>query len=131
MKSLTLKLLLSIFSIVCLAGAYSSKAEAKLLDADLKTKAADYYIIKDATDDKEGEVSAKLQNKLTVINIPETVSIGNKEYIVTKITGLCYPDYPDASLKQDSCKCEKNKKQRKLFCLKQFPVLKREPLQIL
>lgn len=115
MKSLTLKLLLSIFSIVCLAGAYSSKAEAKLLDADLKTKAADYYIIKDATDDKEGEVSAKLQNKLTVINIPETVSIGNKEYIVTEVTGLCYPDYPDASLKQDSCKCEKNKKTKKII----------------
>jgi len=110
MRTCTNKLLLTIFSVICLLGLYSAKAEAKLLEPDLKTKAADYHIIRDATDGKPGEVCAKLQNKLAVIEIPESVSINGKEYIVRKITGLCYPDYPNASLKQDAYKCVKNKK---------------------
>lgn len=115
MKSLVFKIVMFVFCIVCLSGVKAFKVEAKLLEADLKTKAADYSIIREATDTNPGEVSAKLQKNLTVINIPETVSIDNKEYVVTKITGLCYPDYPDASLRQDSYKCEKNNKTKKIM----------------
>lgn len=115
MKSLTSKVLLVAFSVVCLLGMSSVKVEAKLADADLETKAADYYIIEEAVEGKNGEVSAKLQNKLATIDIPETVLIDDKEYTVTEITGLCYPDYPDASLKQDAYKCIKNKKTTKII----------------
>lgn len=115
MKSLTVKLLMATLGILCLLGGNVSKVEANLLEPNLKTKAADYHIIKEPTDTKLGEVGAKLQNELTVIEIPETVSIDNKEYRVTEVTGLCYPDYPDSSLKQDAYKCEKNKKTKKII----------------
>lgn len=115
MKSCTIKLLLAAFSVVCLLGMHSAKVEAKILEADLKTEAADYYIIENAKEEQPGKVSAKLQNKIVTIEIPETVSIDGKGYTVTEVTGLCYPDYPDASLKQDAFKCTKNKKTQKII----------------
>lgn len=115
MRLFTRKIVFTILSVACLLGMYSSKAEAKILPPDLETKAADYYIIEDATETVPGEVSAKLQNKLATIEIPDAVTIEGKTYIVTAISGLCYPDYPDASLKQDAYKCEKNKRTRTII----------------
>ncbi|MBE5943090.1 MAG: leucine-rich repeat domain-containing protein [Lachnospiraceae bacterium] len=115
MKSITNKLLFTLLSVACLLGMYSSKVEAKILSPDLETKAADYYITEDASETVSGEVSAKLQNKLVTIEIPETVIIEGKEYTVTAISGLCYPDYPDSSLKQDAYRCAKNKKTKTII----------------
>lgn len=110
-KLKSLAVLGSLFFVIGISGVM---ADAKITEADLKTKAADYYIIEDTNGDAPGEVSAKLQNKLTTIEIPETVVIDNQEYTVTEITGLCYPDTADASLKQDAYKCKKNKKTKKI-----------------
>ena len=104
----------AIIFILCVMGFMSNSVQAKMSEPDLKSVEADYYIIKEASSEKPGEVSAKLQNKATIIRIPETVEIEGKEYTVTEITGLCYPDTLDASLKQDAYKCIKNKKTTKI-----------------
>ena len=101
--------LLVLTTVILLSGISGGKVQAKTASADLETKAADYYIIEEASKDKAGEVSAKLQNELEEVEIPETVIIDKKEYMVTEVTGLCYPDTIDASLKQDTYKCKKNK----------------------
>lgn len=115
MKSFTRKKLIMLLSVVCLLGVSSFQVEAKTLASDLETKAADYYITKEVVGDESGEVSAKLQNKLKTIEIPETVTIDGKVYVVTAISGLCYPDYPDSSLKQDAYKCMQNKKTKTII----------------
>ena len=115
MKLFTRKIVSTLLGAVCLLGMYSAKVEAKILPPDLKSKAADYYITEDATQKTPGEVSAKLQNKLVTIEIPEIVTIEGKKYTVTAISGLCYPDYPDSSLKQDAYKCAKNKRTKTII----------------
>ena len=101
--------LLVLTTVILLSGISGGKVQAKTASADLETKAADYYIIEEASKDKAGEVSAKLQKELEEVENPETVIIDKKEYMVTEVTGLCYPDTIDASLKQDTYKCKKNK----------------------
>lgn len=108
-KISTAKILMFLLTVV-LMGSASIIVEAKTKAPDLETAATDYYILKEGSSGKPGTVSAKLQNKISVIEIPEEVTIGGKSYTVTKITGLCYPDTPDTSLKQDSYRCIKNKK---------------------
>lgn len=109
MKERVLRFIMTAFAIVCLTGMNQVKAQAKMQEPDLTTKTADYFIMEEAAD-KKGTVSAKIQNKLTVVEIPETVVIDDKEYTVTEITGLNYPDTLDFNLKQDAYKCKKNKK---------------------
>lgn len=53
------------------------------------------------------------------------VSIDGKEYTVTKITGLCYPDFMDASLKQDAYKCVKNKKTKTIILPKTIRMIQK------
>lgn len=84
--------------------------EAKHSTADKQTRTADYYIIKRATGRNKGEVNAKLQNKKKRIHIPRTVRIHGKQYIVTKISGLNFPDFVDTSPQTDTFKSKKNKK---------------------
>jgi len=85
-------------------------SEAKFYPPDKKEKSVYYYIIKDSENEKPGKVSAKLLNKTAAIKIPETVKINGNIYVVTEVTGLCYPDYPDSSAKTDAYKCRKNQK---------------------
>lgn len=81
---------------------------AKMKDPDLKTSGADYYILNKGTNGNSGEASAKLLNTEAEIVIPEEVTINNKSYIVTEITGLNYADTVDKGLKHDSFKNRKN-----------------------
>ena len=104
----------AIVIIVCVVSFMSNSVQAKIIEPDLKSEEADYYIIEEATSKNLGKVSAKLQNRAEVIEIPETVVIKGREYIVTKVTGNCYPDTLDSSLKQDAYKCVKNKKTTKI-----------------
>ncbi len=115
MKTFKRKIIMAMLSIMCLSSLCVVKAEAKMYSPDLKTKAADYYIIEKATEEKAGEVSAKLKNKVVTLEVPERVTIDGLEYTVTAISGLCYPDCPDASLKQDAYKSERNKKTKKII----------------
>ena len=86
------------------------KSEAKFLSPGMKTTSVHYYIIKAAESGNPGEVSAKLQNKTKTIKIPDTVEINGNIYVVTEVTGLCYPDSLDLSIKTDVYKCRKNQK---------------------
>lgn len=91
------------------------QSEAKMYPPAKETKSIHYYIMKDAKKGKAGEVSAKLQNKTSVIEIPETVTIGGSTYRVTAVTGLNYPDCLDASPRTDALKTKKNNKTRKVI----------------
>ena len=94
---------------IIMFGAICMPVNAKIAEPDLKTSAADYYIISEPSAEVKGEVSVKLQNKEEEIIIPEEVSINGKMYSVTEISGLCYPDIADKNLKQDAYKNIKNK----------------------
>lgn len=115
----------AMLSMVCALAFLSNPAQAKTAEPDLRSAEADYYIIEDVTAGKPGKVSAKLQNQEAVITIPETVEIEGKKYTVTGITGLCYPDTLDASLKQDAYKCKKNKKTTRIVLPKTIKTIQK------
>lgn len=115
MKERVFKFIMTAFAIICLAGMNQEKAQAMMKKPDLTTKDADYYVIGEAMAANKGIVSAKIQNKKNTVEIPETVVINDKEYTVTEITGLNYPDTLDANLKQDAYKCKKNKKTTEIY----------------
>lgn len=113
-KDMNYKFKYSIIFILCVMCFMSMSVQAKMMQPELNSVEADYYIIEEASSKKPGEVSAKLKNQTKTIIIPETVEIKGKKYIVTEVTGFCYPDTLDNSLKQDAYKCKKNAKTTKI-----------------
>lgn len=71
----------AIIIIVCVVSFISNLVQAKVIEPDLKSDEADYYIIEEAISKKPGEVSAKLQNKSAEIIIPETIEIKEKNIL--------------------------------------------------